>query len=160
MRLERRLFKAICCIYVAFVCKRPSFYEGHLRHASYGQRSTVPVSRPRIRQLGFGCRARSCGCGCVGAWWAGGREIRLCDPCVCVRPCVPCVSRLPTVSFPYPTRASSNESETPIGGSGPISPSLSTAPDFIRRPSGGDNKPPCKERVRVTRLQCARLLSR
>ena len=28
-----------------------------------------------------------------------GREVRLCDQCVCVRPCVPCVSRLPPVSF-------------------------------------------------------------
>ena len=26
-------------------------------------------------------------------------EVRLCDPCARVRPCVPCVSRLPPVSF-------------------------------------------------------------
>ena len=28
-----------------------------------------------------------------------GFEVRLCDPCDHVRPCVPCVSRLPPVSF-------------------------------------------------------------
>ena len=28
-----------------------------------------------------------------------GCEVRLCDPCARVRPCVPCVSRLPPVSF-------------------------------------------------------------
>ena len=32
-----------------------------------------------------------------------GREVRLCDPCVRVRPCVPCVSRAPPgVFLPVP----------------------------------------------------------
>ena len=39
--------------------------------------------------------------GCVGRGLQGldGCEVRLCDPCACVRPCVPCVFRLPPVSF-------------------------------------------------------------
>jgi len=56
------------------------------------------LSRPNGR--GFhGRRARSCA-GCV-ALLVGldACEVRLCDPCACVRPCVPCVSRLPPVSI-------------------------------------------------------------
>ena len=35
----------------------------------------------------------------VGGYSTVGCEVRLCDPCARVRPCVPCVSRLPPVSF-------------------------------------------------------------
>ena len=42
-------------------------------------------------------------CARVSAWvWVDGCEVRPCDPCARVRPCVPCVpcvSRLPPVSF-------------------------------------------------------------
>ena len=48
------------------------------------------MSRPRIR-LWLGRAGVLVG--------LDGREVRLCDPCVCVRPCVPCVSRLPPVPF-------------------------------------------------------------
>ena len=46
----------------------------------------VPASRGRAGVL-------------VGYWVWMVVAVRLCDPCLCVRPCVPCVSRLPPVSF-------------------------------------------------------------
>ena len=43
---------------------------------------------------------RVSGCVAVGGFgWMDVSEVHLCDPCACVRPCVPCVSRLPPVSF-------------------------------------------------------------
>ena len=63
-----------------------------------GERST-PGLRLFLRLLS---RSRF-SCGFVSAWvWVDGCEVRPCDPCARVRPCVPCVpcvSRLPPVSF-------------------------------------------------------------
>ena len=43
--------------------------------------------------------------GAVGMVVQDGCEVRLCDPCPRVSPCVPCVSRLPPVSYRYRTRS-------------------------------------------------------
>ena len=53
-----------------------------------------PLSRPRIRSV-TSRLARSGRAGVLVG--LDGCEVRLCDPCACVRPCVPCVSRLPPV---------------------------------------------------------------
>ena len=51
-----------------------------------------PLSRPRIRSSSRPATRSGRAGVLVGL---DGCEVRLCDPCACVRPCVPCVSRLP-----------------------------------------------------------------
>ena len=72
-----------------------------------------------------------------------GCEVRLCDPCARVRPCVPCVSRLPRCLFTvlYPTYlASENYPKTScvFGGEVPWYSRCATA-DFAGRVWGQIN---------------------
>ena len=52
------------------------------------------LSRPRIRSSSRPATRSGRAGVLVGV---DGCEVRLCDPCACVRPCVPCVTRLPPV---------------------------------------------------------------
>ena len=62
---------------------------------THGSQTDAPVRHPGPTGTGT---VRSCARAGVLVG-LDGCEVRLCDPCACVRPCVPCVSRLPPVSF-------------------------------------------------------------
>ena len=52
-----------------------------------------------LKMASVSLEVQRCGRGRAGVLVGlDGREVRLCDPCVRVRPCVPCVSRLSPMS--------------------------------------------------------------